>query len=60
MRPFHCRVTTLLIGIVLIGMTTGCAEKRHSTRYLTEPSPAPTAQAEAAAQQTQEKTEQNR
>lgn len=60
MHLFHRRVTTVLVGTVLMGMTIGCAEKRRSTRYLTEPSPAPTAQAEAATQQTPEKTEQTK
>lgn len=60
MQLFYRRVTTVLVGTVLMGITTGCAEKRQSTRYLTESSPAPIAQAEAAAQQTQEKKEQTK
>ena len=48
MRPLRCLVTTLIGGTVLMGITTGCAEKRYSTRHLTEPWPPPATQAEAA------------
>ena len=56
MRPLRCLVTTLIGGTVLMGITTGCAEKRYSTRHLTEPWPPPATQEEAAARQTGEMT----
>jgi hypothetical protein len=54
MQPLRCLVSTLVGGTVLILTATGCAEKRQSTRYLSEPWPSATTQAEAAATQTEE------
>ena len=56
MRPFRWLVITLISGTLLMSLTTGCAEKRQSTRYLTESWPPPAPQAPASAQQTDETT----
>jgi hypothetical protein len=54
MNPFRCLTITLISGALLMSLATGCAEKRQSTRYLTESWSAPTAQKQAAAQQPDE------
>lgn len=56
MHPSRCLMITLLSGTLLTTLTTGCAEKRQSTRYLTESWPTTTPQAQATTQQSGETT----
>jgi hypothetical protein len=56
MRPFRWLMITWISSTLLMSLTTGCAEKRQSTRYLTESWPPPAPQAQASAQQTDETT----
>jgi hypothetical protein len=56
MRPFRCLMITLISSTLLTSLATGCAEKRQSTRHLTESWPSPAPQAQAAAQPTDDTT----